>query len=339
MLSYKKNVRVRNKNQTHIKLSRELLRALRAERTQRAFSRLLGYQANPVAKWESGRAFPTAAKFLQIVRARGRSPRMQLQRFYVRPPAFLKHDLDDDALVRALLEDLCQQHSFKDLAEQTGLSRYAISRMLSGVARPQLPALLLLVEVCTHRLLDFVACFVDPLELPSVASTWQQLEAARQAAYAAPFSQAVLRAIELEDYRELPQHVPGYIAKRIGISLEEEEHYLQILQTAGQISWQDETWITTSSSVLDTRVDVERAKQTRAYWARKAVERMEHNAEGIYGYSLFSVSKGDLMRIRDAQRRYLAEVRDIVALSEPAQCIVLANTLLTTLAEPVAKEK
>src|SRR5690348_9887092 len=42
------------------RLASELLRALRARRSQTAFSRRLGYAANVAYAWESGRRFPAA---------------------------------------------------------------------------------------------------------------------------------------------------------------------------------------------------------------------------------------------------------------------------------------
>jgi hypothetical protein len=45
--------------------SRELIRAIRGERSQVALSRRLGYRSNVVYMWESGRRWPTAAETLR----------------------------------------------------------------------------------------------------------------------------------------------------------------------------------------------------------------------------------------------------------------------------------
>ena len=50
-----------------------------------------------------------------------------------------------------------------------------------------------------------------------------------------------------------------------------------------------------------------------------------------FSYNLFSVSRVDLERIRELHRAYFRELRRIVAASEPAECVVLANVHLLEL--------
>ena len=66
-----------------------------------------------------------------------------------------------------------------------------------------------------------------------VASGTSVLQAARKAAYDVPWSHAVLRTLELTDYAELDRHRPGWIARRIGISRDEEERCLATLAAQG----------------------------------------------------------------------------------------------------------
>src|SRR5688572_27455473 len=47
-------------------IASELLRELRGRRSQRAFSRRLGYRTNIAYRWETARCFPTAAETLRI---------------------------------------------------------------------------------------------------------------------------------------------------------------------------------------------------------------------------------------------------------------------------------
>ena len=71
-------------------IARQLLRAIRGPRSQVAFSRRLGYRSNMVYLWESGRAFPPAARFLSM------ATRLQLDvdgavaHFYGRRPSWLQ---------------------------------------------------------------------------------------------------------------------------------------------------------------------------------------------------------------------------------------------------------
>ena len=46
-------------------LAQQLVRAIRAHRSQTAFSRWLGYKSNVVYTWEAGRRWPTASEFVR----------------------------------------------------------------------------------------------------------------------------------------------------------------------------------------------------------------------------------------------------------------------------------
>src|SRR6188768_2615717 len=54
------------------KLAKELIVALRGQRSQTAFSKRLGYRSNVAGAWEAGRAWPTGARFFQILERAGR---------------------------------------------------------------------------------------------------------------------------------------------------------------------------------------------------------------------------------------------------------------------------
>jgi transcriptional regulator with XRE-family HTH domain len=306
---------------------------MRGKRSQPEFSRFLGYRSNVAYKWESGRTWPTAARFFEMAARRGVDPVLALERFYVRSPAFLADPTRSaNALVANLLDDVARGHKLQDLAARAGRSRYAVSRWVRGETTVRLPDLFRLIEATTYRLLDFVACFVEPSRLPSVAAAWRTLEAARSAAYELPLSQVVLRVLELEDYAALERHSSGWVADRIGISLDDERRYLEVLEAAGQIRLRDGKWTLVATTVLDTRSDPERAVRLRAYWAQVAVDRMAGPKPGTYGYNLFSISRNDLAAVEALQRKYFAELRAIVAESHPDECVVLANMFLTELA-------
>src|SRR6185369_3856734 len=130
---------------------------------------------------------------------------------------------------------------------------------------------------------------VDPRLLPSAKLRWEQLTAARRLAYDEPWSQAVLRALELSSYAALPEHESGWIAQRIGISPEEEEQCLKRLANSGQIVWQAPRWRIENVMALDTRRDPDAARRLRAWWLRRGAARIEAGERGLM-YNLLGVS-------------------------------------------------
>lgn len=312
------------------KLASELLRSLRGKRSQPGFSKFLGYQSNVAYRWESGRAYPTAAGFLAAARKRRIDVAAALEKFYVRAPPWLGESASDEAaLVAHFLKDLTRHSTKRDLAAACGRSRFVVSRWINGDTEPRLPDFLRLIEVASHRLLDFVSGFVDPNELPSVSVEWTQLEASRNAAYDKPWSQAVLRCLELVEPASAD---PAWIARALGIREQEARDCIQILLASGQVRREGRRLEATGTQLLDTRRDPERARRVREFWAEVAVERMQGDAAGRYGYNLYTVSKDDLKRIQDLQTQHFEELRALIASSEPAECVVLQNWFLTQLA-------
>jgi transcriptional regulator with XRE-family HTH domain len=314
------------------RLASELLRTLRGRRSQTALARRLGYKSNVVYSWESGRAYPTAARSLWVASKVGVDVRAALQGFYRRPPEWLEAcNLTRPDGVARLLDDLRGRTSITDLARSCGRSRYAVARWLNANTEPRLPDFLRLIESSTLRVLDFLAVLVDPTRLASVAAAWRALEAARRAAYDLPWSQAVLRALELQAYRALAKHEPGWIARRIGISAGEETMCLNVLLESRQVRLQRGKYQVVQARALDTRRDPEAARGLRAFWAEVALERLRADQEGVFAYNLFGVSERDLARVRELQGAYYRELRTLVARSQPVERVVLANLQLVTL--------
>lgn len=313
-------------------LASELLRALRGKRSQMAFSRRLGYSSNVCYSWETGRAFPTATRFFRIIERTVGAPEAKLSSFYGREKDWLRDaDLTTPSGLVALLLDLRGRRRVAAIAERMGRGRFTVSRWFQGKAEPRLPELLQLVEALTLRSLDFIACFADPMEIPSAAAAWRSLESARRVAYDAPWSHAVLRALELESYRSLPQHIPGWIAARVGITAEQEQDGLLHLEQAGQISMKDGRWRVRPLASVDTGARPDAARRLREYWTGQAVERLNRGAPGIYSYNLVSVSLDDLARIAAIHRSYFREIREVVSKSAPEQCVALITMNLVEL--------
>lgn len=310
------------------KLAKELIVALRGQRSQTAFSKRLGYRSNVASAWEAGRAWPTAARFFQIVERSGR--KLQPACAFFRLPASAEgtQTLKTARGVAAALDSLRGAAATVELARSAERSRFAVARWLKGEAEPRLPDFLRLIEASSLRLLDFLAGIVEPSRLPSIAIAWRELEAARRAAYELPWSNAVLRAIELEDYRKLKRHRPGFIAERLQISRDEEQRCLELLLETGQLRKQGARLVAGAALTVDTRGDPARTRQITAWWSKIGLERLEAAAQGTFSYNLFSVSRADLERIRELYRAYFREVRRIIGASEPSECVALMNVHL-----------
>jgi DNA-binding phage protein len=317
-------------------ISADWLRLMRGKRSQRAFSKRLGYASNIAYRWETGVCYPLGREALTLAKCHGAAGRAALMTFLggALPAALTDVDLGTRSGVAQLLKTLRGDTSLVELARRSGYSRFSIARWLSGASEPRLPELLTLVEATTFRMLDFLASFTHIERLPSVAEEYRALEAARKIAYDVPWSHAVLRALELSDYRALKRHQPGWLARRLGISREEEERCLTALATARQIKLQNGLWVEDESRVVFTGSNPERGRRLKAEWLRVGLERLEAGVPGTFSYNLMAISRADLPRLREMHIAYFRSMQALVADSAPSECVVLFNTELFTLDEP-----
>jgi hypothetical protein len=178
-------------------------------------------------------------------------------------------------------------------------------------------------------LLDFLAAFSDPAALPSVADEWRRLDEAREMAYTHPWTQAVLRGLELEGYRRLSRHRQGWLATHAGISIEREIEALALLERTGQIRLEGSRYRPAAVQAVDTRSDPERARHLKAYWTQTALERLRAGHPGLFAYNLSAVSRVDLDRLQEMQRAHYREMSRVIAASEaPEQVVLYAAQLL-----------
>lgn len=313
------------------RIAADWLRFIRGKRSQRAFSKRVGYRSNIAYRWESEICFPTAAETFALVERAGVNCHAALEAFFGSVPGAAPARLETSAGVAALLQRMRGKTSLVELARRSGVSRFSIARWLQGTAEPRLPEFLALVQASTLRLLDFLSGFASLEQLPSIAAEWRTLQAARKAAYDVPWSHAVLRALELTDYTTLGKHRPGWLARRLGISRKEEERCLTTLAAARQIRLQDGLWTIDQTQIVDTRVDPARARKLKVEWLRVTLARAEAGVPGIFGYNLMSIARADLPRLRELHRAYFRDMQALVADSSPSECVVLFNADLFAL--------
>lgn len=311
-------------------VAREFLVALRGKRSQVAWSRRLGYRSNVAYTWEAGRRYPTITETFRAVKRSGLDLRGALVAFYGHETRQWLEEHEDLATVEAtaaFMRDLKGRTPTTELARQAGLSRYAVTRWLSGQTQPRLPDFLTLLDAASLRLVDFVTSFVPPEQVPEVMPVWRRLEARREGAGRHPWTQAVLRALEVEDYLALPSHVDGWIAGRLGIPVEQELACLEHLVLAGQIE-RGPTHYRAVPLAVDTRRAPGLGQLLKAHWAKVGVERIEAGAPGQFSYNVFTCSAEDFERIREAHLAYYRTLRQIVAGSHPVEHVVVANVQL-----------
>jgi transcriptional regulator with XRE-family HTH domain len=308
--------------------SSQLLRALRGERSQIAFARRLGYRSNPITDWEHGRRFPTAEETLRAAARVGIDVPAAFARFHPAPPPPSDHGTFHLA---PWLQQVRGSTTISDLAARCGASRFAVARWLKGEARPRLPEFMELADAITGRVPDLVAELVDIQRVPALLTRYEQAAAAKRAAYEEPWTELILRLLELTRYRDLRCGDTGVLANALGVDLQTEQHSLQRLRQAGVIAQRDDRWEATGTLTVDTRANPHALTELRRHWTQVALGRMTRPEDtDWFAYNLASLSQHDLERVRSRLREAFREIRAIVAASEPCEVAALVNLHLVS---------
>jgi transcriptional regulator with XRE-family HTH domain len=302
-------------------VARQLLRAVRAKRSQVAFARRLGYRGNPIADWEAGRRAPTAAEALRACELSGIDVVAAFARFHRVP--LLRQGKEFAA--GAWLSELRGSLATTELATRAGCSRQRVARWLAATTEPRLPDFLRLVDAITGRLCDLVAELVPIDSVPSLKADYDQRVAARHLAHEEPWTEAILRVMETEAYKREEQHRDGAIAKVLGIDPGTERRCLDKLENAGVLRRRGNKYEPLRSLTVDTRA----IPRLKAHWCRVAEARLgEPRADDVFCYNVLSASQSDVERIRQLLLATFREIRSIVEHTEQDEAVALINLQL-----------
>jgi CRP-like cAMP-binding protein len=284
----------------------------------------MGYRGNPITNWERANRFPTVQETLRLAALQKHDV---LEAFRSFSPALPIRREGAGYALTAWLNALRGKTPIKELAERSGHSRFSVMRWLNGQAEPRLPDFFRLLDAISGRLPEWVAAFVPIEEVPSLALRYRQLHAARNVAFDAPWSEAVLRLLETRAYARQLRHEPGWIAGALGISREEELRCLELLAAAALVDERDGKWHVQSQHVTDTKGGQGALLNLKRHWSKVATEQLTRSTlpTELFAYNVVSVSQADYERVLELLRAAFREIRTIVAASTPEQTVALIN--------------
>jgi transcriptional regulator with XRE-family HTH domain len=304
----------------------QFLRALRGRRSQQAWAKRLGYKGNPLTDWENGRSFPHMSEVLRVAGVARIDVVAAFERFNPNVPLSKSNaGYDLGAWLRATLGST----SVSEVARRMAYSRSSLSRWVCGASEPRVPEFLAFVDAATGRVQDWVAELVAIEQVPTLLARHEAARAAKQLAFSNPWTEALLRVIELQGYLALPEHEDGAFAARLGLPLEVVQGALRALVDARVIERRGAHYVVLSQLTVDTAGGKHQLHALKAHWATVAADRARTPHPGdVFGYNVLSASREDVERIRTVLKNAFREVRAIVSASEPAECVALVNVQL-----------
>jgi len=219
------------------------------------------------------------------------------------------------------------RHRAARLRSALQLTENATSDNASGDSH-EFSQLLRIANACSYRLCDCVEIFVEPSEVPEIATMYETLQRQRQVAYDMPWSHAVLRAMELPGYRKSAGLSETFLTQALGTTE-------SVVRERIAASLRPEhcgdggRWVPAEVLAVDTQNPAGNLK-LKEHWAALALERMAAAlGRGISSYNLVAVSEDGLAQIEALHRAYFEQVRDVVeACTEPTSVAVINVQLL-----------
>ncbi len=315
----------------------QLLRALRGKRSQIAFSRRLGYRANPITDWENSRRSPTITETLRAAVKVRLDPREAFATFLPTRAQADCLDFTTTEDVSAWLRGLRGSTKMAVLTARTGRSRYSIGRWLSGETEPRLPEFLLLVDALTGRVQDWVGALVSIREVPVLAERAEKVDAARRLALEKPDTALFLRIVETEKSARASV-VVDKAAHILNHPREEVMNWLEELKRVGVLEERNHCLSVVSELTVSTAGTPEQRHQLRMHWAEKAGRRLRENSDSDwFAYNVIALSRKDSEKVEERLRAAYREVRTIVAESKPEEVAALLTMHLVRFEDPKLK--
>jgi transcriptional regulator with XRE-family HTH domain len=289
----------------------------------------MGYKSNPIYRWETGSSTPSWSQFITLCRVSHRDVSRAVHYvigFQGKP---------GDA--RGLLIYLCGSEKISEVARKTGVSRFVVSKWLAGKSEPGLDVFLKILHELQFILIEFIEALVETRKIPSLDPIARQLNAQKNAVYSHPELEAILCALNLDQYRATKKHVTGFISELIGISHEEEVRGLELLKSVGLVSEINQKYVVKTTQI-DTQGVFDEAVKIRKYWAKKYLEFLEHQCPPEkatkLGYFLIDLSAEGERKALEAYLEFCFKLRAIAQTDTgPRKTVKLCNAQLIDLLE------
>ena len=293
-------------------LAQELVKTLRGARSQMQFSRRIGRRSNVAYIWESGRSYPSASELFAIIGRLKGDPRSVCREF-VRAHAGRGYDADPGTPegVGAFLSSIVGDETAASMATELDVSRSTMHRWLTGKTQPRLHELLAIVQASTRAAGWLVEALV--LDVAKVESTKREIERRVGALMSEePLLLGVVFALQLPSYTLLPKHRVGYLADRLGISIEEEERGVRMLLDQGLLEWNGERYTFPAPwgepGLLEFRA--ERPVDIRRFWAQQAASRLGPEHTTVVCGVLIATAD-DIARLERVRGELIQVIREI----------------------------
>ncbi|HLE10751.1 MAG: hypothetical protein A2385_09280 [Bdellovibrionales bacterium RIFOXYB1_FULL_39_21] len=301
-------------------LTQELIKGLRGKKSQNYYNKRLKQKTNQIHRWETGKSKITWVEFMRLLQLFKIDFRLLLNRFFR-----FQGDVESISL---FLTHLFGNKKISELSKTVQLSEFKIRRILNGSSPAYLADILKIIDLLNRfRFLGFLNALIDLNKIGEVKEQFAQISSFMKTYYENPRIGHILLALRLDGYKKLKKHDPSFLAQKVGISLSEVAHFLEILIKIGYVTKKDEKYLATSVQSDDSN-DPKKQIQIRKYWTAQALLAMEnHQAfplQDAFGSLLFTTNSAVKEKIISIYLKFFEDLKNCIMSDKREHDIVLA---------------
>lgn len=310
-----------------LKIQKELIRTLRGKRSQAQVNLKMNFSTNQMYRWESGQANISWIDFCNLCEVLKKPIHDACEEGF----AFRASPLDVTKLVQHLIGPRTQ----KELQSTLGISRSKISRWQNKKVSLSLIQVLQLADGGPCSLHSFFKVLIGNNLTPTLRHLTELEEKEKEIHFIFPWTGAFLLCLLLPSYKALKKHKEGFIAKKIGITLEQERLTLKkllevhaVYETQGLYKARLNT-ITTSGS-LEGRVAL------RKFWTEKSLALLPSAVKKkttVWPYLVFNTDPKTYEKIQKLLVNFFAEISKLSLEGEDSEGIYIFNAQLLSVLE------
>ena len=303
------------------KLALEALLALRGRRAQAQLSQQLGYSYNQVYLWESGRRGLYWTDFVALCQALRRPLAPAFTKFLSVPAN------PEPVAIAELLRNAVKPYRKGEISRRLGVTPSKLSRWLGAKSDPPLAMAFAILRIGHLNFAEFLDEVVGPGKVASLQPELERHRRLREALAALPFLGALAPALGLRDYVALPRHEPGFLAAKVGISVEQEQSGLALLCETGQAEVAEDGKYRLRNYKINLVQDPQGFRRITRYWAERAPRALDHEKlRSFLGHRVFGVTTAGYAKLRQAQLDYYNAISAILAAETgPPDQVVVVN--------------
>ncbi len=288
-------------------LAQELVRSIRADKSQEWVNQRLNSSSNVVHRWEKGHAKASWHDFISLCNIF----RIDLAQIFI---SYFRYDLELSNTEK-LLSHFFSSKKLSDISNSCGIAVTKLRRLKKNDTALTLNDFLQITFGLDD--MDSLALVYEMnkgASIPHLDSHNEKRVAIAKNYFANPNIGLILICLDLPGYKKLSFHQDSFLATVSGLEINEVHEILEMALNNGLIEQNDKGLYVAGSMRISDRGTPEQMKLSRKFWLKRALEKLDDRTNrDAFGSVVFTTTQGARDEIISLYLRFFEDFKSIVA--------------------------